>query len=307
MQDECVMDWLEISVHVDGEAAEAVSEVFNRYGHGGAVIEHLFLDGPGAHDNADELVVKTYIPAGDQERQRQIEEAVWHLGRLYPIPDPVSRIVVEKDWAEAWKAHYTVLHVGARTVIVPRWLSYEPRPDEVVITLDPGMAFGTGTHPTTRLCLTALESAIAPGMQVLDLGTGSGVLAIAAARQGAASVLALDIDELAVSAAGENVAANHVDDVVHVKSGSIEAAEGEYDLILVNILARVICLLLDEGLAKHLKPGGWVIASGIIDDQEPEVREAFAARGIEIVERHIEHDWVALVGRAPPTTARAQG
>jgi ribosomal protein L11 methyltransferase len=283
-------DWLEISVQVDGEGAEAVSEVFNRYGRGGAVVEHLLLDG------VDELRVKTYIPAGDEAIKTRIAHALWHLGQLYPIPEPVYRVLVEADWAEAWKSHYSVLHTGRRTVIVPQWLSYDAAPGEVVITLDPGMAFGTGTHPTTRLCLELLEEAIVPGMRVLDLGTGSGVLAIAAAKQGAAEVLAVDVDELAVAAARENAAANGVAGAVQVEGGSLDRAAGRYHLILVNILAEVICALLDGGLAEALEPGGVVIASGIIDEREPAVRAAMAAHGIELTGRRTERDWVALQG-----------
>jgi ribosomal protein L11 methyltransferase len=297
-------DWLEVSVEVDGEAAEAVSEVLNRYGRGGVVIEHLLARGPGAHERVDELRVKAYLPAGDLDLRRAVEEALWHLGQLYPIPDPTFTLLAEADWAEAWKAHYGVLHVGRRTVIVPRWQEYIPAEDERVVTLDPGMAFGTGTHPTTRLCLAALEEAIRPGMDVLDLGTGSGVLAIAAARQGAASVLALDIDDLAVAAARENVAINGVEYVVHVERGSLDvvlsstdAERRRYDLILVNILARVICDLMGQGLAAVLKPGGVLIGSGIIDTQEPEVQAALRKAGIAVTGRHVERDWVTLVGR----------
>jgi ribosomal protein L11 methyltransferase len=202
-----------------------------------------------------------------------------------------------------------VLPVGRRTVIVPRWLDYSaPGPEQVVITLDPGMAFGTGTHPTTRLCLEALEryvdayradrapSADAP--RVLDMGTGSGVLSIAAAKQmPGATLLALDIDDLAVSAARENVAENGVSEQVEVGLGSLGAARAHYDLILINILAQVICALLDEGLADHVAPGGTVIASGIIDEREPEVRAALKAHGLVVVDRLVERDWVALVGR----------
>jgi len=297
-------DWLEVSVEVDGEAAEAVSEVLNRYGRGGVVIEHLLSSGPGAHESVDELRVKAYLPAGDPDLRRTVEEALWHLGQLYPIPDPTFTLLAEADWAEAWKAHYGVIHVGRRTVIVPRWQEYIPAEGERVVTLDPGMAFGTGTHPTTRLCLAALEEAIRPGMDVLDLGTGSGVLAIAAARQGAASVLALDIDDLAVAAARENVAANGVEHVVRVERGSLgvvlsyaDAERSRYDLALVNILARVICDLLGQGLAAVLKPGGVLIGSGIIDTQEQEVQAALQKAGIAVIARHVERDWVTLVGR----------
>ncbi len=290
-------NWLEISVMVDGEAAEAVSELFNRYGRGGAVIERMLIDGPGAHDDVDELRVKTYLAEDDAQTRRRIETGLWHLGQLYPIPEPSFRTLAEADWAEAWKQHYSTLRIGERTVIVPAWQDYEPQAGEIVIRLDPGMAFGTGTHPTTRLCLAALEKVITPGMTMLDVGAGSGVLSIAAAKQGAGAVLAVDVDEIAVHSARKNLALNRVGDRVHLVTGSIEKAEGQYDLALVNILARVILSLLEQGLVDLLRPGGLVIASGIIDDQEAQVREAFAARHVQIVDRLGEKDWVALVGR----------
>jgi ribosomal protein L11 methyltransferase len=290
-------EWLEISVRVDGEAAEAVSELFNRYGRGGAVVEHRVAGGLGAHDDVDEMRVKAYIPAEDRALKQRIEEALWHLGQLYPIPAPEFTVLGEADWAEAWKAHYGVLHVGQHTAIVPAWQSYDPAPGEVVIVLDPGMAFGTGTHPTTRLCLEALEELIVPGMRVLDLGTGSGVLSIAAAKHGAASVCAVDIDPIAVASARENVAANGVAGVICVERGSLEQARATYDLVLVNILYSVILDLLDRGLADVLRPGGIVVASGIIDDQEADIVDAFVARGIDVTGRRRERDWVALIGR----------
>lgn len=290
-------DWLEVSVEVDGEGAEAVSEVFNRLGRGGAVVEHLVSDGLGAHDDVNRLMVKTYIPIDDAALKRRIEEAIWHLSQLYPIPEPQWTELREADWAEAWKAHYSVLHVGERTVIVPQWQTYEAAADEVVITLDPGMAFGTGTHPTTRLCLIALEQNLVPGQRVFDLGTGSGVLSIGAVKMGSGPVHAVDVDPIAVNSARENIAGNGIAKGVLVEAGSLDKARGPYDLVLVNILARIILSLVEDGLAETLSPGGTVIASGIIDDQEESVRAAFEAHGIEIVDRLIEKDWVALVGK----------
>lgn len=292
-------DWLEISVQVDGEAAEAVSEVFNHYGRGGVVIERVLSSGVGAHDDVDILSVKTYVPANAPATRRKIEESLWHLGQLYPIPGPTFRVLTAADWSEAWKAHYSVLHIGRRTVIVPQWQTYKPQGDEMVIALDPGMAFGTGTHPTTRLCLAALEQVIDPGMTVLDLGTGSGVLSIAAAKQGAGSVLAVDIDEIAVASAKRNATLNGVADTVRIETGSLDRAGEQYDLVLVNILSQVILSLLDQGLGDVIRPGGMVIASGIIDDQEREVRAKFAEKGIEVVGRRAEQDWIALTGRKP--------
>ena len=289
------MSWLEISVQVDGEAAEAVSEIFNRYGRGGAVLSTDFGDESG---NTAVVTVKTYLPLDEKGREtrRRIEEALWHLSQIYPLPPPEFRELTEDDWANAWKKHYHVQRIGQRIVIKPPWQEHQPRPDEVVIELDPGMAFGTGLHPTTRMCLEALEEHLKPGAKVLDLGTGSGILAIAAAKLGAGSVLALDNDPLAVKAARANVRANGVQNLVAVEHGSLDKATGEFELVLVNILARVIIELAAQGLVDRVRPTGLMIAAGIIEEQEAEVAAALREHGLEIVERRQEKDWVALVG-----------
>ncbi len=293
------MDWLEVSVQVDSEAAEAVSEVFNRYGHGGAVIEEAISETDEAA--GEPLTVKVYLPLenGQAVGQQEIEEALWHLSQLYPIPAPQSRHLSEEDWAHAWKKHYQVLRVGQRIVVKPSWQTYTPRSDDVVVELDPGMAFGTGLHPSTRLCLVALEKHLNPGMRVLDIGTGSGILSIAAARLGAAPVLALDIDPIAVEAARANVAANEVEHIVSVEPGSWPTLEPQgqaFDIVLVNILAETIVELLGDGLIHCLKEAGLIVVSGLIEPREAMVVEALSAQGVDIIERLQEKDWVALVG-----------
>ena len=299
------MDWLEVSVQVDGEAAEAVSEVFNRYGHGGAVIEEAIHSETFKSETdkavGETLTVKAYLPFenGQAVGQPEIEEALWHLGQLYPIPAPRFRHLSEEDWAHAWKKHYRVLRVGQRIVVKPSWQDYTPRPNDVVIELDPGMAFGTGLHPSTRLCLVALEEHLPPGMRVLDVGTGSGILAIIAARLGADLVLALDIDPIAIEAARANVVANKVAHIVSVEPGAWltwELQDQAFDIVLVNILAETIAELLDEGLIRCLKEAGLIVVSGLIESQEAMVVEALGAQGVDIVERLQEKDWVALVG-----------
>lgn len=294
------MDWLEVSVQVDGEAAEAVSEVFNRYGHGGAVIEEA-ISGTGEAVGGT-LTVKVYLPFenGQAAGQREIEEALWYLSQLYPIPIPRFHHLSEEDWAHAWRKHYQVLRVGQRIVVKPSWQTYIPQSDDVVIELDPGMAFGTGLHPSTRLCLVALEGHVAPDMKVLDVGTGSGILAITAARLGAGPVLALDIDPIAVKTARANVAANEVEHVVRVELGSwptLEFHDGDFDIVLVNILAETIVELLNEGLVRCLKEAGLIVVSGIIESRQAMVVEALRAQSVDIVERLQEKDWVTLVGR----------
>jgi ribosomal protein L11 methyltransferase len=263
----------------------------------------------------DTVIVKAYLPADGSasEAQQRVEEGLWHLGQIYPLPEPVIQVLEEKDWAEAWKRQYQIQRVGRRTVIVPAWEEYSPAPGEIVLRLEPGMAFGTGLHPTTRLCLRALEQHCPPGGNLLDVGTGSGVLAIAAAKLGARFVLALDADGAAVSVARENVSMNGVGGQVTVQHGTLPGGDavpvyfvsdgnlelldsGQFDLIIVNILAHVI-IDLAPALAARVAPAGAVIAAGLIDTQEHLVTESFEAAGLSVVERAQEKDWVSLVAR----------
>ncbi|HEY72520.1 MAG: 50S ribosomal protein L11 methyltransferase [Chloroflexi bacterium] len=286
------MEWLEVSVTVKNETAEAVAEVLSRYASRGVVIEA----GPDGW-NTGPVIVRAYLPADDQLRanKRRVQESLWHLGQIQPIPAPAFRPIAEADWAEAWKKQLKVLHIGQRTVIRPSWLDYTSAPGEIVIQLDPGMAFGTGLHPTTQMCLVALEELIRPEAQVLDLGTGSGILAISAAKLGAGCVLAVDNDPVAVKTARGNVKTNKVSETISVTSGSLADAPESYDLVVVNILAKVIVEMTQQGLAERVQPGGTLIAAGIIADQKPEVVAALQRKGLTLVKQHQMEDWVCLV------------
>lgn len=312
------MRWLEISVTTDSEAAEAVAELFNRYGQGGAVLEtplDCFENELPTCSPPDTVIVKTYLAPESTTAQAlsRLEEGLWHLSQIYPIPAAVVRELADEDWAEAWKKQYHQLRVGRRIVVVPVWEDYAPVPDEAVIRLEPGMAFGTGLHPTTRLCLQALEVHLTPGRTVLDVGTGSGVLAIAAAGLGARSVLALDADPGAVTVAEENVALNGVADKVTVRHGSLPGGDlvpwhfmtdsglellkaGQFDLILINILAPVI-VGMAPALAARCARGGSLITAGLIESQEEGVVEALQEQRFQVIERAQEKDWVSLVAR----------
>src|SRR5881275_37291 len=218
------MNWLELSVEVDPEAVEPVSELFARLGYNsGVVVEQAAPDVQAEQDSWDELQymemdpnrpisVRTYLPVekGTQEKRENIEQALWHLGRMRPVGELHVRECKEEDWANAWKAFYGIQRLGKHIVIKPSWLDYTTKEGDTVLDLDPGMAFGTGLHPTTRLCLVALEEHMRPGARALDLGTGSGILAIAAAKLGGpdAHVVALDTDGVAVEAALQNVERN---------------------------------------------------------------------------------------------------
>jgi ribosomal protein L11 methyltransferase len=319
---------IEISVQADGEAAEAVSELFNRLnsrpdGQGGAVTEVGGFD-PVGEAHRPIVTVRTYLSADDPEaaaRQRQIEEGLWFLGRIYPLGEPRVRRLAEEDWANAWKAYYHPLRIGRRFLVIPAWQVAEVPAQSpqggtsagpLPIVLDPGMAFGTGLHPSTQLCLRAMEQVIQPGQRVLDAGCGSGILSIAAARLGAAQVDALDIDPIAVRATLENAGLNDLPVAIHafVSAGPDENAfwappagpRPAWDVILVNILPHVIAGLLESGLHTHLAPGGRMILAGIIAEREPEVRAALVEHHLTVVDRLMEGDWVALAVTAGDQT-----
>lgn len=303
------MDWLEIAVCVDAETAEAVAEAMSRYVPNGVAIEQLARDiAPGPDWSPDgplepDVCVRGYLPidAEVEAKRQQIAEALWHLRQIVPMPEPAFREVQQVEWENAWKEHYHVLRVGSRFVIKPSWREYNPQPGDVVIELDPGMAFGTGLHPTTQMCLQVIEQHMPTGARVIDLGTGSGILAIAAAKLGAASALAVDIDPVAVEAARENAARNHVDGIVRIEAGSLDTARTHahpFDFALVNILSKIIIQLCDAGLSEIISPAGVVAFAGLIDTQEDEVRKALARAGFKIIDRAQDKDWVGLVCRS---------
>lgn len=316
---EIVGDLIEIAVDVDDEAAEAVSELFNRFnggsyeeeneageaGGGGAVIEVTGVDDfgkpiPGKY----RVVVKTYLKPGkrgDTVRQ-QLEEGLWRLSLLYPIPEPQIRTIQEEDWSTAWKKFYKPLRIGRRVVLKPTWEEFQPNSDDIIIHLDPGMAFGTGMHPTTRLCIIALEELVQPGDVVLDLGTGSGVLAFVAAQLGAAEILGTDIDPLAIRVARENAALNSIEQPqLTLEPGSVpKGMAGRFRIIVANILAEVLAGLFaskygDPPLDEPLREDGYLILSGILVEKIDIVTTAAAARGFRLLETKSEGDWAALV------------
>lgn len=293
------MTWIELSVRAEPEAVEPVAELFSRLGRGVAIEEPLAgTDETGAVviDSARPVVVKTYVPLdeGSDETIRATEEALWHLSQLRHIEPLEVRKLAEEDWAEAWKEHFFVQRIGSRIVIKPSWRECEARAGDVVVELDPGMAFGTGLHPTTRSCLLACERYLRPGSGVMDLGTGSGILAIAAAKLGASRVVALDLDQVAVEVARKNVASSNLAAVVEVRAGTLTGEEGSFDLVLANLIAGAI-IDLARRLSEAIGAEGVLVASGIIDAKEQPVSEALEAVGLKVDEVVAEGDWRTLV------------
>jgi len=319
--------WLEISLTVDGELAEAVAEVLGRFVSGGVAIESTAVtasDDDSQGRATGPLRVCGYLPANAQleENRQRLEEALWYLGRIRPLPAPQFRTIQEQDWAQAWKSNYHPIAIGRRLMVVPAWET-SPDPRRVAIRMDPGMAFGTGTHPTTQLCLEFIDSlyderpktndkrysplfrhsssVIRPPSSVIDVGCGSGILAVAALKLGAQQALAVDIDPLAVEATKSNAALNGVAERLQAGLGSVaEVCRGDFalrtaPLVLANILAPVIVRLLDDGLADLLAPGGALVLSGILQEQGNEVEAALGQHDLQVTARRQSGDWVAML------------
>ncbi|MCY4073697.1 MAG: 50S ribosomal protein L11 methyltransferase [Chloroflexi bacterium] len=296
-------NWIEVSMRVDGESAEALAEVLGRFGHQGVSLEQDGIP-PDTWDEdevppAENLILRAYFLDDDHfpGKKRELEAALGHMRLMYPMPVPRYSTVREDDWGEAWKAHYQPLRLGKRLLVRPLWVDVDLAQEDIEIALDPGMAFGTGTHPTTQLCLEALETMANPAMDVLDLGCGSGILAIAAAKLGAGKVLALDIDPIAVRATRENAALNGVAQQIVAEQGSLESvisSARRFDMVMVNILARVILEMSERQLGQILRPGGIALFSGIIDSQANEVEAGLRRAGLTPIARRKKGDWVLI-------------
>lgn len=310
--------WSELSIHTSEEAVDAISNILHEAGASGVVIEDS-QDFERQRDQqygeiyaldredfpADGVIVKAYLPVSSFLTET-VEEIKLAINNLKNFNINVGENLVslsevdEEDWSTTWKQYYHPVKISNRFTIVPSWENYEPvESDELMIELDPGMAFGTGTHPTTVMSLQALEKYVQKDMYVTDVGTGSGVLAIGASMLGASHVHALDLDPIAVTAAKENIALNHITSTIDVVEGDLlDTVREPADIVVANILAEIIMTFTNDAYTV-VKPGGLFITSGIIETKKEDVKQSLTEAGFVIDEVMMMEDWVTIVSRKP--------
>ncbi|HLO15293.1 MAG TPA: 50S ribosomal protein L11 methyltransferase [Anaerolineales bacterium] len=303
------MNWLEVSLAVNGELAEAVADVLARFAYSGVMMEQgvKYTDDEDAGTPTGPITVRAYLEMNDriEETRQKLEESLYYLGMIQPLPSPSYKQIADQNWMEAWKQHYKPILIGERLVIVPAWMD-SPDLNRVAIKIDPGMAFGTGTHPTTQLCLELMEKVKFDlrlsnnEFRVIDVGCGSGILSIAAIKLGAKSALGVDIDADSILNARENASNNLIGDELILGVGSVqEILDGKFafrkaPLVVANILAPVIIRLFEAGLVELIEEGGTILLSGILQEQARGVIEAAQTKGLSMNERKEMGDWIAL-------------
>jgi len=323
------MKWNELTIATTEIATEMISNFLHEHGAGGVSIEEsgnlerqrdttfgLLYDTPLNDIPEGDAIIKGYFST-DIDMDVVIQEITPRVEQLREFGiDPglvhySYKAVDDEDWATSWKQYFKPIKITDKLTIKPTWEEYVPSENELIIELDPGMAFGTGTHPTTSLCLKTLESVIQGGETMIDVGTGSGVLAIGGCLLGVEKVLALDLDPVAVSIALENVALNGMDEQIEVRLsdllGVLQSTDSQenglklhppVDIVVANILAEIIMLFIDDVYAA-LKPGGYYITSGVWKNKEALVEQGLIAAGFEMVDKRRDEDWIAFIARKP--------
>ncbi len=302
------MNWLEVSLTVNGELAESVADVLARFAPNGVMTEQgvRFVNDEDEGTATGPITVRAYLEVNDQleETRQKLEESLYYLGMIQPVPTPAYKQIADQNWMEAWKQHYKPILIGQRLLILPAWLE-SPEPKRIPIKIDPGMAFGTGTHPTTQLCLELMEKHFdnwekSADYRVIDVGCGSGILSIAALKLGASKVLGVDIDIESVKNSRENADTNAVGEELILGQGSVtEVLAGQFPfkqapLVVANILGPILIRLFDAGLADLIEPNGEIILSGILDHQAESVIAAGQAKGLKRSDQIQIGDWVAI-------------
>jgi ribosomal protein L11 methyltransferase len=309
------MKWIEVQIKTTTEAVEAVSNILYEVGVGGLAIEDPndiilqtanddwdFIDSSLLDQDFEGVIVKGYFPESEDliDKIELIKQNVEKIP-LYNLDKGLGEVttteVYEKDWAHAWKKYYKPKKVAKNVVIKPSWEEYIADKDDIIIELDPGMAFGTGTHETTIMCIQQLENYVKSGSTVFDVGCGSGILSVAAAKLGARRVIGVDLDELCVKVSKDNIKINNVEDLVEIRHGNLlDVVNEKAEVVVSNIIAEII-IILSKDIKKFLKNNGVFIASGIINEKIGSVKQALIEENMEIVEIINMGEWACIVSK----------
>ena len=306
-------NWIEITIHTTNEASEIVESILLDYGSTGVAIEDPTTLEENLHDDFGTIVelsptdfpdvgviVKGYINElnFDDETFTRFKGELEQLGQNINIGEFFkieTTTIKDSDWENSWKDYFDILNIGEKFVIVPTWREYENEENKYVINIDPGMAFGTGGHETTSLCIKNLEKYVKPHDNIIDVGCGSGILSIAASYLTDGEIKAVDLDKLAIDVSHENFALNNLENRIAVEEASLLTKETKkYNVIVANILAHIIELMLDDAY-KLLEDGGYYITSGIIKDKKDELLEKMLERGFKLVEETSDNEWYSFV------------
>lgn len=310
------MKWIEVKIKTTTEAVEAVSNIMYEAGVGGLVIEDPndilmksqneddwdYIDPELLETNFEGVIVKGYFPEGENlidkvELIRQNVEQIPQYNLDKGLGEVTTSEVNDEDWTHTWKKHYKPKRIGNRIVVKPSWEEYIKEDQEIIIELDPGMAFGTGTHETTIMCLQQLEKYVKDSDEVIDVGCGTGILAIGAAKLGAKKVIAVDLDEASVKVSNENIVSNKVDHIVEVRHGNlVDVVNEKSDIVISNIIAEIIVKLVAD-IHKVLKNDGIFITSGIILDKIQMVKDALMTKGMEVIDVITMGEWACIVSK----------
>jgi ribosomal protein L11 methyltransferase len=301
------MNWIEVKIRTKAENEDIISNILYDNGANGLAIEDPndiaalstraeewdFIDADLIKGDFDGIILKAYF--SEEDNIKQITKRIRELVEGEGLGEMDLSEIDESDWAENWKTHYKTVRIGKKIVIKPSWEDFSPEEDDIVIELDPGMAFGTGSHETTIMCIVALEKYIHPGMTVYDVGCGSGILSVAAAKLGATKVLGIDLDPMCIRISSENFQSNSVDDVAHASLGNLlDVIEGKADIVVANIIAEVVAGLIPD-LKYYLNDDGIVITSGIIHEKLDLVEDAFLQNGYKLIETVQLNGWCAVI------------
>jgi len=301
--------WLEASIVCSGELAEAVAEVFSRYSPDGVVINSVTHYDPVGHEEipTGDMQVVAYFPQDDQTEsvRNQLEEAIWHMSQIAPLDSIAYNLVLDQNWMEAWKANYKPLKIGRNLIVLPAWVDPALAENRIPIIISPDMAFGTGTHPSTQLCMLALEKYGVRDMDVIDIGTGSGILSIEAAKLGAKRILGVDNDPEAIPSAVNNAALNGVADQILFEVGTHTDVLSRTDglnlalRVIANILSPILSNMLATGLTDLVSPTGLLFLGGVLEHQAQALADQARQLGLTLRETLYQEDWVVLVLHKP--------